>query len=252
MTPVALITGGQQGIGLGLAEALAAAGFRIVIAAELAEDAHTVTEAQARLGAGTVYLRHDLRDAGAVGSLIDRVEAAAGPVTTFISNAGIPARTRGDLFDVTGDSFDQVMAINLRGAFFLAQEVGRRMAGRSTAQYRSMTFITSVSAGMVSADRAEYCISKAGASMMAQAFAVRMAPLDIGVFELRPGIIDTAMTAGVRDKYTSRIESGLVPMARWGVPADIGQIIVPIATGQMRFATGAVIPVDGGLSIARL
>jgi NAD(P)-dependent dehydrogenase (short-subunit alcohol dehydrogenase family) len=251
MTGVALITGGQQGIGLGIAEALAGAGFRIVIAAEVAEDASAVAEALSRLE-GAVYLRHDLRDAGAVSGLMDRVEAAAGPVTAFVSNAGVPAKARGDLFEVTADSFDQVMAINLRGAFFLAQEVGRRMAGRASKHYRSMTFVTSVSAGMVSADRAEYCISKAGASMMAQAFAVRMAPLDVGVFELRPGIIDTAMTAGVREKYTARIEGGLVPMARWGVPADIGSVMVPIATGAMRFATGAVIPVDGGLSVARL
>jgi NAD(P)-dependent dehydrogenase (short-subunit alcohol dehydrogenase family) len=250
MSGVALITGGQQGIGLGIAEALAGAGFRIVIAAEVAEDASAVAEALSRVQ-GAVYLRHDLRDAGAA-ALMDRVEAAAGPVTAFVSNAGVPAKARGDLFDVTADSFDQVMAINLRGAFFLAQEVGRRMAGRASKYYRSMTFVTSVSAGMVSADRAEYCISKAGASMMAQAFAVRMAPLDVGVFELRPGIIDTAMTAGVREKYTARIEGGLVPMARWGVPADIGSVIVPIATGAMRFATGAVIPVDGGLSVARL
>ncbi len=251
MSGVALITGGQQGIGMGIAEALAGAGFRIVIAAEVAEDASVVGEALSRVR-GAVYLQHDLREVASVGALLDRVEAVAGPVTAFVSNAGVPAKARGDLFDVTADSFDQVIAINLRGAFFLAQEVGRRMVGRTSKHYRSMTFVTSVSAGMVSADRAEYCISKAGASMMAQAFAVRMAPLDVGVFELRPGIIDTAMTAGVRDRYTARIEGGLVPMARWGTPADIGEVMVPIATGQMRFATGAVIPVDGGLSVARL
>ena len=247
---VALITGGQQGIGLGIALALSAAGFRIVIAAELAPDATPVSEALSQLP-DAVYLQHDLRDVGAVAALMERAEAV-GPITTFISNAGIPARQRGDLFDITAESFDQIMAVNLRGAFFLAQEVGRRMSARTSRHYRSMTFITSVSAGTVSVDRAEYCISKAAASMMAQAFAVRMAPLDVGVFELRPGIIDTAMTAGVRDKYTARIEAGLVPMGRWGTPADIGQVIVPIAIGAMRFATGAVIPVDGGLSVARL
>ena len=247
---VALITGGQQGIGLGIAEALAVAGFRIVIAAQLAPDASPVADALSRLP-NAVYLRHDLRDAGAVANLMDQVEAI-GPITTFICNAGIPARQRGDLLEVTADSFDHVLSINLRGGFFLAQEVGRRMAWRASKHYRSMTFITSVSAGMVSADRAEYCISKAGASMMAQAFAVRMAPLEVGVFELRPGTIDTAMTAAVREKYTGRIEGGLVPMGRWGTPADIGQVIVPIATGLLRFATGAVIPVDGGLSMARL
>ena len=247
MKPVALITGGQQGIGLGIAEALAGAGFRIVIAAELAEDAAPVRAALDRLGDAT-YHRHDLRDVEAVAALLDRV----GPVTAFVSNAGVPAIARGDLFDVTAESFDRAMAINLRGAFFLAQEVGRRMAVDVSEHYRSMTFVTSVSASMVSADRAEYCISKAGASMMAQAFAVRMAAVGVGVFELRPGIIETAMTAGVKDRYDARIEGGLVPMARWGQPTDIGAVMVPVATGELRFATGAVIPVDGGLSIARL
>jgi len=249
---VALITGGQQGIGLGIALALAGAGFRVVIAAEVAEQAMVVKEALARLGVGAVYLHHDLRRIDGVGALMDRVEAAVGPVTCFVSNAGVPAKHRGDVLEVTAESFDQVLAVNLRGGFFLAQEVALRMASRTSRHYRSMTFVTSVSAGMVSADRAEYCISKAGASMMAQAFAVRMAPLDVGVFELRPGIIDTAMTAGVREKYTARIGAGLVPMARWGEAADVGAVMVPIATGAMRFATGAVIPVDGGLSVARL
>lgn len=247
MKPVAFITGGQQGIGLGIAEALSGAGFRIVIAAEMTDDADPVRDALGRLGNAS-YHRHDLRDVGAVAALMDKV----GPVTVFVSNAGVPAMARGDLFDVTAESFDRAMAINLRGAFFLAQEVGRRMAAERSEHCRSMTFITSVSAGMVSADRAEYCMSKAGASMMAQAFAVRMAAVGVAVFELRPGIIATAMTAGVKDRYDARIEGGLVPMARWGQPADVGAVMVPIATGEMRFATGAVIPVDGGLSIARL
>ena len=105
---------------------------------------------------------------------------------------------------------------------------------------------------MASVERAEYCISKAGAAMMSQLFALRLAPHGIGVFELRPGIIATDMTAAVKEKYSARIEEGLVPAARWGEPEDIGKIVVPIATGQMAFATGAVIPVDGGLSVARL
>jgi NAD(P)-dependent dehydrogenase (short-subunit alcohol dehydrogenase family) len=118
--------------------------------------------------------------------------------------------------------------------------------------YRSITFITSVSAGMASPDRADYCISKAAASMAAQALALRLAAHGIGVFELRPGIIETAMTGPVKEKYDARIADGLVPMNRWGHPADIGQAVIPLVTGQMAFATGAVIPVDGGLSIERL
>ena len=119
-------------------------------------------------------------------------------------------------------------------------------------RYRSIVFVTSVNATMVSVERAEYCISKAGASMMAKLFAARLAPLGIGVFELRPGIIETAMTEGVKDAYTARIDGGLVPAGRWGRPADIGSVVVPLVEGRMAFANGAAIPVDGGLSIPRL
>ncbi len=247
MTPHALITGGQQGIGLGIATALASAGFALTLAAEQPEDAPAVREALTRLPKGTRYLRHDLaRDPAP--ALLD----AVGEITTLISNAGVPAMLRGDILQMTPESFDRCMAVNLRGTFFLAQEAARRMLLRRSQTYRSLIFVTSVSAAMASPERAEYCISKAGAAMMVQNFALRLAPEGIGVYELRPGIIATPMTEGVRDRYTARIEGGLVPAARWGEPADIGQTVIPLATGQMPFATGAAIPVDGGLSIPRL
>ncbi|MCU0831883.1 MAG: 3-ketoacyl-ACP reductase [Rhizobiaceae bacterium] len=249
--PLALITGGQQGIGLGIALALAGAGFRIVAVAEHEEESPVVQAARAALP-GIAYHRHDLRQVGAVEALLDQVSAAHGPVTAFVSNAGVPARIRGDMLDVTPENFDFAFDINLRGAFFFAQSVTRRMLGEASPHYRSLTFITSVSAEMVSVERAEYCMSKSAASMMAQLFAVRLAAHGIGVFEMRPGIIETAMTAGVKDRYDARIADGLVPAQRWGTPADIGSVIVPLATGQAAFATGAVIPVDGGLSISRL
>jgi NAD(P)-dependent dehydrogenase (short-subunit alcohol dehydrogenase family) len=252
MTRTALITGGQQGIGLAIAEALAAEGFRIALASQFAADTPSVRAALARLGKDARYFAHDLEDIAHIPALMNAVEAEVGPLTTFISNAGVPARVRGDMLDLTPENFDHVLGVNLRGAFFLAQEVARRMQQRPSHDYRSFTFVTSVSAAMVSIDRAEYCISKAGASMMTALFATRLAPLEIGVFEIRPGIIETEMTAGVKDRYTARIEAGLVPAARWGLPADIGKVIVPIASGQFAFASGAVIPVDGGLSIPRL
>ena len=144
-------------------------------------------------------------------ALLDRIEAEMGPVTTLVSNAGVPAKVRGDMLDLAPDSFDFVLGVNLRGTFFLAQETARRMLTLPPEPYRSIVFVTSVSAAMVSIERAEYCISKAGAAMMAELFAVRLAPHGIGVFEIRPGIIETGMTAGVKDKYTARIEGGLVP-----------------------------------------
>jgi NAD(P)-dependent dehydrogenase (short-subunit alcohol dehydrogenase family) len=252
MTRVALVTGGQQGIGFGVAEALVKAGFAVALVAEVASDSAPVAAALRKLGRNARYFRHDLREIGGVGGLVDAVEAELGAITTLVSNAGVPARARGDLLDLAPESFDFVLGVNLRGAFFLAQEIARRMLARKSESYRSILFVTSVSAEMVSVERAEYCVSKAGASMMAKLFAARLAQHGIGVFELRPGIVETAMTAGVKDKYTAAIESGLVPARRWGRPADIGEVVVPLATGQMAFATGAVVPVDGGLSIPRL
>ncbi len=250
--PVALITGGQQGIGLAIAEALEAAGFGIAVASLPAADTPAVQNGMSRLAAQARYYPHDVADATAAAGLLERVEAELGPVTCFVSNAGVPAKVRGDLLDLAPDSWDHVLDINLRGAFFLAQEVARRMVRRQSPHYRSIHFVTSVSAEMVSIERGEYCVSKCGASMVAKLFAARLAPLNIGVFELRPGIIATEMTAGVKDKYTARIESGLVPAHRWGEPQDIGRAVVPLALGQMAFATGMVIPVDGGLSVPRL
>ena len=185
-------------------------------------------------------------------ALLDRVEAELGPVTTLVSNAGVPAPVRGDMLELTAESFDFVLGVNLRGGFFLAQAAARRMLELPPEPYRSIVFVTSVSAAIVSVERAEYCVSKAGAAMMAGLFAVRLAPHGIGVFEIRPGIVETGMTAGVKDKYTPRIEGGLVPAGRWGRPADVGAAVLPLVRGEMAFATGAVIPVDGGLSIARL
>lgn len=252
MKPVALITGGQQGIGLGIAEALVEAGLAVALASHSAQDDASVASALDGLGPDARYYRHDVSDIGNVPALLDRIESDLGPVDCLVNNAGVPARMRGDMLDIAPENFDFVLDVNLRGGFFLAQETARRMVAREAQSYRSIVFVTSVSAEMVSIERAEYCISKAGAAMMAELFAVRLAPLGIGVFELRPGIIETGMTAGVKDKYTARIEGGLVPAGRWGQPSDIGSVVVPIATGRMSFATGAVIPVDGGLSISRL
>lgn len=251
MSRVALITGGQQGIGLGIATALAGAGWTVALAAERPEDDPAVTAALGALP-GARYFRHDLTDIAAAPGLVERVEAALGPITTFVSNAGVPALSRGDMLEMSADSFDLVMGVNLRGGFFLAQAVARRMLAAPAADYRAMIFVTSVSAELVSVERAEYCISKAAASMMTRLYAARLAPHGIGVFELRPGIIRTAMTEGVAAKYDARIAGGLVPAGHWGAPADIGAAVLPLAEGAMAFSTGAVIPVDGGLSLHRL
>ncbi len=257
MKHLALITGGQTGIGLGIARAIVAQGWQVALAAPPAPDSDEVRAALASLGKDARYYRHDLRDLAAIPDLLGRIEAEQGPLTSLVNNAGVPAKQRGDMLDISPENYDFALDINLKGAFFLTQAVARRMLAvvvptTTPPPYRSIIFITSVSAAMVSIERAEYCISKSGAGMMAQLFAARLAGDGIGVFELRPGIIQTGMTEGVKDKYTARIKGGLVPSRRWGQPGDIADIVVPLIRGQMGFATGAVIPADGGLSIHRL
>lgn len=245
---VALITGGQQGIGLGIAATLRDAGFQLAIAAEQPAAAVDISA----LGPQARYYQHDLSQIETLPALLDAVERDLGPVTALIANAGVPARIRGDMLDMEPANFDWTMGINLRGNFFLAQAVARRMLTQPDDPYRSMVFVTSVSAEMVSPERAEYCISKAGASMMVKLFAARLAPANIGVFEIRPGIVATPMTAGVSGKYDALIGGGLVPANRWGQPGDIGRAVLPLVQGAMAFSTGSVIAVDGGLSIPRL
>ena len=255
MSKVALITGGSKGIGLGIAQALIAEGYKVAIVARQDESAPAIQEVlrTLRQQGEAIYRSFDVGNAAKdSGALLDAVELELGPLTTLVNNAGMGSPARGDMLEVVPENMDRVMKVNLYGAFFLAQAAARRMLATHLEAYKSLHFVSSVSADMVSIERAEYCLSKSAASMMAQLFAVRLAPEGIGVFELRPGIIATDMTAGVKDKYDARIEGGLVPAGRWGLPADIGSTVVPLARGDFAFATGSVIPIDGGLSIHRL
>lgn len=252
MKQLALITGGHTGIGLGIARQLSNAGLAIALVAENPPEHDTVQAALREFGNDVRYYQHDLRDLTGIPGLMDQVESLQGPVHSLISNAGVSVHVRGDMLDVEVGSYDFVMDVNLRGAFFLAQDVARRMLGQTEGPYRSMVFITSVNAEMIAKERAEYCISKAGAAMMVKLFADRMASEGVGVFDLRPGIIETRMTAVAKEKYDAKIEDGLVPAGRWGQPSDVGSVVLPLVQGQMAYATGAVIPVDGGLSLNRL
>lgn len=250
---VALVTGGQRGIGLGIARALVAEGFLPVIAADVDPDCDEVRAALRDLDGRAQYLTHDLRDAAGADSIVARIEAEIGPIDCLVSNAGVAPERRCDILDVSVESYARVNDVNAMGAFFLAQAVARRMIARDGDDgYRSMIFVTSVSATHASLGRAEYCVSKAAAAMVAQLFALRLAGNGIGVFDVRPGLIRTAMTQGVTDAYDCLVESGQVPDRRWGLPEDVGRVCAVLATGTMDYATGAVIPVDGGLSIRRL
>ena len=233
MQPLALITGGHTGIGLGIARELGNAGFTLALVAENPTEQDTVQSALSELGADVRYYQHDLRNIGYTSELLDQIEIKQGSVHSLVSNAGVSALVRGDMLDMKIDSYDFVMDVNLKGAFFLAQEVARRMIIQTDDRYRSMIFITSVNAEIISKERAEYCMSKAGAAMMAKLFADRLGPEGIGVFDLRPGIIETRMTAVAKEKYDAKISEGLVPAGRWGQPADIGSVVLPLVQGKM-------------------
>ena len=252
MKPLALITGGHTGIGFGIAQELVKANFAIALISETPVKDQSVQFALNKIGSFARYYQHDLRDISNIPNLLDQIEANQGSIHSLISNAGVSALVRGDMLQMNEASYDFVMDINLKGTFFLAQETARRIVSQKVKYYRSMIFITSVSATMVSKDRAEYCISKAGASMMVKLFCARLSHEGIGVFDLRPGIIETPMTSGVKDQYNKKINEGLVPVGRWGQPSDIGSVVLPLVQGKMAYATGAVIPIDGGLSLNRL
>ena len=262
-TPVALITGGCRGIGLGIARSLASAGFDLALTglrseesvkpllADLTKEAKEIKEKEdsCRLR----YFQNDLADIRGHAELLVKIEKELGPVCTLILNAGIAQPVRGDLLEMRAEDFDTVMGVNLRGNFFLAAAAAKQMlATPAPDHFLSIQFVTSVSAQLASPDRAAYCISKAAASMAASLYALRLASHGIAVYEIRPGIIATDMTAGVKSKYDHSIESGLVPERRWGQAEDIGEAAAALALGKFSFGTGCIINLDGGLSIQRL
>ena len=259
--PVALITGGSRGIGRAIALALAAEGFDIAATARPRRDAgqaRPLDEVGARvsgLGRRWLALENDVAQLAGHAEVVDRIDAQFGRLDLFVSNAGVAPEHRLDVLETTPDSFDRVMGANLRGAFFLAQRAARYMLERRdaiTGFKPRLVFIGSVSAAASSPARAEYCISKAGLSMATRVFADRLSGEGIPVFEVRPGIIDTDMTAPVRDRYDAAIAGGLVPQRRWGQPEDVARAVAALARGEFDYSTGLVVDVGGGLTMPRL
>jgi NAD(P)-dependent dehydrogenase (short-subunit alcohol dehydrogenase family) len=250
--PAAIVTGAGRGIGLACAEALADAGFDILVA-DLAEApvGGLATNIAGR-GAKFAYHRCDIADLAGHAALVEAAIDAFGGIDCLVNNAGIGAVVRGDLLELKPENFDRAMNINLRGTMFLTQAVAKAMLSAPPGHARSIITITSVSATMASPERADYCISKAALSMWVKNLALRLAAEKIGVFEVRPGIIRTDMTAGVSAKYDALIDGGLVPAKRWGEAADIGAVVAALASGKFGFSTGSVIDVDGALSVPRL
>ena len=258
--PVALVTGASRGIGRAVALALGHSGFDIAaVARPPRADAPRPLDALGREieaeGRRFVHAHVNVADLDAHDQILATIDKRFGRLDVFVSNAGIAPDPRRDVLEMTPESFDRVLAVNLRGAVFLAQKVARHMlaaAGRIQGFAPAMVFVTSVSAERSSVDRAEYCVSKAGLSMAARVFADRLAGDIIRVFEVRPGIIRTDMTAASREKYDRLIADGLVPQARWGTPEDVARVVVALVHGDFDYSTGMIVDVSGGLSIPRL
>ncbi|MGI4945612.1 MAG: 3-ketoacyl-ACP reductase [Janthinobacterium lividum] len=253
MTGAVLVTGGRRGIGRGIAVAFAQDGWDVVIN-DMVEDAEVATtlEQVTAHGVKAAFVQGDIADLDGHAALVDAVFGRFGGLDALVNNAGVSVRVRGDMLDVAPDSFDRLIGINLRGPFFLTQAVARRWQSTEARRPRSIVNIASANANMASPDRAEYCLSKAGISMMTKLFALRLADDGVGVFEVRPGIIRTDMTAVATARYDGLIEGGLTPIRRWGEPPDVGLVAASLASGRFSFSTGEVVHVDGGLHIPRL
>jgi NAD(P)-dependent dehydrogenase (short-subunit alcohol dehydrogenase family) len=248
---IALVTGGTRGIGLGIARALAAEGWTLALCGlRSREEVADVVRGLAAFGVSVEYWRADIGSPNDRTMLVSSVVAHFGTLHALVNNAGRAPRVRADLLAATESSFEEVLRTNLQGPYFLTQAVARLLVPENA--HRAIVFVTSVSADMASPHRGEYCVSKAGLSMAAKLFAVRLAADRIPVYEVRPGIIATDMTAGVKEMYDARIGEGLVPDARWGQPEDVGRAVAALLRGDIAYATGTVVNVDGGLSIPRL
>jgi len=253
------VTGGSRGIGRGIALELARAGFDLVInyagnetAAQEARTEALDTRRQARIETcqADVSIAEDRQ------RLLQFTRESFGRLDLLVNNAGIAPSKRVDILDATEVSFDRLMAVNLKGPYFLTQAAARWMieqAGEKGAKYRPIIVnITSVSAYAASPERGDYCVSKAGMAMATKLYAVALASHGIRVYEIRPGVIATDMTSVVKEKYDVLIEHGLTPIKRWGLPSDVGRAVAAIATGALEFSTGEVINVDGGFHLRRL
>jgi NAD(P)-dependent dehydrogenase (short-subunit alcohol dehydrogenase family) len=257
----ALVTGGSRGIGRAIAVALGRAGFHVAVNYHLSREAaeRVVSEVQAagkHQAIRALAVQADISQRSDRERLVDQTVAAFGGIDLLVNNAGVAPTERVDLLEMSEESYDRVLGTNLRGTVFLTQLVAQRMLSQEPDSQRSdrcIINIGSVSAYTASVERGQYCISKAGLSMMTQLFAARLAGHGIRVYEIRPGIISTDMTHAVREKYDRLMqEQGIVPLRRWGEPEDIARLVLVLAKGELAYSTGEVINVDGGFHLRRL
>ncbi len=256
MRRVALITGGSRGIGFGIARELAKNNFDLAIngTRSLGFVENALKELR-EFGIEVIYCPGNIASSSDRMEMLRQIKDHYGRLHVLVNNAGVAPKERRDILDATEESFDYVMGVNLKGSYFLTQKTANWMIEQKkmSAEFKGCIInISSMSATVVSLNRGEYCISKAGMGMATQLFAVRLGEYDIPVFEIRPGIINTDMTAGVREKYDELIAEGLCVQKRWGEPQDVGKVVASLAKGDFMYSTGQVIMVDGGLTIPRL
>ncbi|MDO5114081.1 MAG: 3-ketoacyl-ACP reductase [Planctomycetia bacterium] len=248
----ALVTGGARGIGLGISRCLAREGWNLALCGTRPAEAVQEVVAEIQSEAPDAKIRYypcDVSDTAARERLVNAVFEEFGTLELLVNNAGVGAKVRADILDMTEENYEWLMKINLQGPFFLTQAVARRMKEQEAG---CIVNISSISATVASVSRGEYCLSKAGVSMATQLWAVRLAEFGIPVYEIRPGIIHSDMTAAVQEKYDRLIAEGLVVQKRWGFPEDIGKAVAMLARGDLAYSTGQVILVDGGMLIERL
>jgi len=256
MKKVALVTGGSRGIGLGIAQELAKKGFDLAIngvrpGSAVADVIRNLKDT----GADAIYCQGDLASSSDRANIIQQVKDHFNRLNVLVNNAGVAPKERRDILEATEESFDHVVSTNLKGNYFLTQQAANWMISLKKADpaFESCIInVSSISATVASINRGEYCISKAGISMATQLFAVRLGEFNIPVFEVRPGVISTDMTSGVKEKYDKLIEQGLCVTPRWGYPEDVGKVVGSLASGSFAYSTGQVIMVDGGLTLHRL
>jgi len=259
--PVALVTGAARGIGRQIALELARAGCDIVGVDIVFEPENRraglfeVKKSAEESGAAFLPIEGDVSSLEDHEKIVERTLSAFSRIDVLVNNAGIAPETRRDVLETTPESYDRVMAVNTRGAFFLTQRVARLMVGQSyenSAFSPSIVFISSISAEVSSPGRAEYCMSKAALSQASRIFADRLTENGINVYEVRPGLIKTEMTAPVREKYDLLISDGLVPQERWGLPEDVAKAVAALVQGAFSYSTGMIVEISGGMNIRRL
>ncbi|HMO85656.1 MAG TPA: 3-ketoacyl-ACP reductase [Lacipirellulaceae bacterium] len=251
----ALVTGGSRGIGLGIARALAADGWQLAINGMRPEADVRVVLHELRQHVRTLYCQGDVAQGADRAAVLDRVRGEFGALHLLVNNAGIAPPVRDDILVAGEESFDKVFDVNLKGPYFLTQAVARWMVEQrgGDSQFDGCIInISSISAEVASVNRGDYCMARAGTSMATKLWAVRLAEYGIRVYEIRPGIVATDMTAGVKEKYDRLIAEGLTLVPRWGQPEDIGRAAAALARGDFPYATGQVVNIDGGMTIGRL